>query len=52
LNAYTVYAALYGESPVGLHVPEWEPKGDAVAVAQNLVLRQVAWAKVKKWKRK
>ncbi len=47
LNAYVVYAALYGESPVGLHVPKWEPKGDAVAVAQNLVLQKVAWAAVK-----
>jgi peptidoglycan/xylan/chitin deacetylase (PgdA/CDA1 family) len=46
LNAYTTYAALYGESPVGLHVPKWEPKGDAVAVAQNLVLQKVALAAV------
>ena len=56
LNAYTVFAAIYGESPVGLHVPKWEPKGDAVAVAQNLALQKVAWAavqsKVKKRRRK
>jgi hypothetical protein len=55
LNAYTVFAAIYGESPVGLHVPKWEPKGDAVAVAQNLALQKVAWAavqsKVKKRRR-
>ena len=46
LNAYTVFVALYGESPVGLHVPEWEKPGDAVVHAQNLALQKAAWAAV------
>ena len=47
LNAYTVFAAIYGESPVGLHVPEWEKSGDTVQRAQNLSLQKVAWAALK-----
>ena len=47
LNAYTVFAAIYGESPVGLHVPEWETSGDTVQRAQNLSLQRVAWAALK-----
>ena len=39
LNAYTVFAAIYGESPVGLHVSEWEKSGDTVLRAQNLSLQ-------------
>jgi len=55
LNAYTTYAAIYNQSPVGLHVPKWEKSGDTVLRAQNLVLQKVAWAAVKAkavpWKR-
>jgi hypothetical protein len=47
LNAYTVFAAIYGESPVGLHVPEWEKSGDTVQRAQNISLQKVAWAALK-----
>ena len=54
-NAYTTYAALYGESPVGLRVPKWEKEGDTVLRAQNLVLQKTAWEAVKAkavpWKR-
>ncbi len=46
LNAYTVFAAIYGESPVGLHVPEWEKSGDTVLRAQALSLQKAAWAAV------
>lgn len=46
LNAYTVFAAIYGESPVGLHVPEWEKSGDTVLRAQGLSLQKAAWAAV------
>ena len=46
LNAYTVFAAIYGESPVGLHVPEWEKTGDTVLRAQALSLQKSAWAAV------
>ena len=46
LNAYTVFAAIYGKSPVGLHVPQWEKSGDAVQRAQNLALQKTAWAAV------
>jgi hypothetical protein len=47
LNAYTVYAALYGQSTVGLRVPQWEKEGDTVLRAQNIVLQKTAWAAVK-----
>tara|TARA_Y100001934_G_scaffold270975_1_gene356779 strand:- start:469 stop:1968 length:1500 start_codon:yes stop_codon:yes gene_type:complete len=46
LNAYTVFAAIYGESPVGLHVPEWEKSGDTVLRAQGLSLQKAAWVAV------
>ena len=46
LNAYTVFAAIYGESPVGLHVSEWEKSGDTVLRAQNLSLQKAALAAV------
>ena len=46
LNAYTVFAAIYGESPVGLHVPEWEKSSDTVLHAQDLSLQKAAWAAV------
>ena len=46
LNAYLVFAAIYGESPVGLQVPKWEKSGDTVLRAQNLALQKVAWAAV------
>jgi hypothetical protein len=46
LNAYTVFAAIYGKSPVNLHVPKWEKSGDTVLRAQNLALQKVAWAAV------
>jgi hypothetical protein len=47
LNAYLVFAAIYGESPVGLQVPKWEKSGDTVLRAQNLALQKVAWAAFK-----
>jgi len=46
LNAYTVFAAIYGESPLGLNVPEWEKSGDTVLRAQALSLQKAAWAAV------
>jgi len=46
LNAYTVFAAIYGESPLGLNVPEWEKSGDTVLRAQALALQKAAWAAV------
>lgn len=46
LNAYTVFATIYGESPLGLHVPEWETSGDTVLRDQGLSLQKVAWAAV------
>lgn len=46
LNAYLVFAAIYGKSPVGLHVPEWEKSGDTVLRSQSLSLQKAAWAAV------
>ena len=46
LNAFTVFAAIYGGTPVGLQVPEWEKSGDAVRRAQNMSLQNAAWAAV------
>jgi peptidoglycan/xylan/chitin deacetylase (PgdA/CDA1 family) len=46
LNAYTVFVAIYGESPFDLHVPEWEKSGDTVLRDQALSLQKVAWAAV------
>ena len=46
LNAYTVFAAIYGESPVGLQVPEWEKSEDIVRRAQNRSLQNTAWSAV------
>ncbi len=46
LCSYTVFAAIYGESPVGLHVPQWEKSGDTVLRAQALSLQKAAWAAV------
>jgi len=46
LNACTVFAAIYGQSPVGLRVPQWEKPGDTVQRAQNLALQKAAWAAV------
>lgn len=53
LNAYTVYSAIYGESPLGSHVPQWEKPGDYTLRARNLALQKAAWeavqARVVKW---
>jgi hypothetical protein len=53
VNACTVFAAIYGESPVGLKVPEWEKPGDDVQRAQNIAAQRAAWeavqARVVKW---
>jgi len=46
LNAYTVFAAIYGQSPVGLHVPQWEKPGDETLKTQNLALQKAAWEAV------
>ncbi|MCP4212844.1 MAG: hypothetical protein GY764_15405 [Halieaceae bacterium] len=46
LNAYTVFAAIYGESPVGLHLPQWEKSGDDVLHAQNIAAQKAAWEAV------
>jgi len=46
VNAYTLFAAIYGESPIGLHVPRWEKPGDDILRAQNLALQKVAWEAV------
>jgi hypothetical protein len=46
LNACTVFAAIYGESPVGLQVPKWEKPGDDVLRAQNIAAQKAAWEAV------
>lgn len=38
LDGYTVFAVIFGESPVGLHVPEWEKSGDIVLRVNGLPL--------------